>query len=177
MKKLLLLVITFAFCGFAYAVDINTASQKELEGVKGIGPVKAKAIIDYRNKNGAFKSVEDLANVKGMDAKSVGKMKGELTAGGAGKTMSPVEASKKADETMSKDAPRKPAAAGKKDPVEASKKADKTLSEDATRPLHDKEAKPGPVEKSGPASGRKADETMSQPSPRKPANPDPARAQ
>lgn len=140
MKKLLLLVMMFAFCGFAYAVDINTADQKELESVKGIGPVKAKAIIDHRQKHGAFKSVDDLANVKGMDVKSVGKLKGELTAGGAGKKIGPVEAGKKADKTMTKDAPR---------------------------PLPGKDPKPGAVEKSGEAKGMKADETMKKDAPRK----------
>lgn len=138
-KLLLLLVMTFAFCGFALALDINTADQKELESIKGIGPVKAKAIIDYRKKNGPFKSVDDLANVKGMNAKGIASMKGELTAGGAGNKMSPGEAGKKADETM---------------------------SEGASRPLPDKDAKPGPVKKSGAASSEKADETMSKESPR-----------
>lgn len=141
MKKLfVLLVALFAFSGLALAVDINSADQKELESIKGIGPVKAKAIVDHRKKNGAFKSVDDLANVKGMDAKTVGKLKNELTAGGTGEKMGPVEASKKADETMSKNAPR---------------------------PLPGKDSKPGPVEKSGEAKGKKADETMSKDAPRK----------
>ena len=68
MKKLLLvLVACFALAINAFAaVNINTASQAELESIKGIGPAKSKAIIDYRTKNGAFKTVDDLDNVKGF---------------------------------------------------------------------------------------------------------------
>lgn len=70
MKKIfLILVIFFGFnLSVLAGVDINTASQADLESVKGLGPVKAKAIIEYRNKHGMFKSVEELANVKGIGA-------------------------------------------------------------------------------------------------------------
>lgn len=65
------------------AVNINTASQAELEGVRGLGPSKAKAIISYREKNGAFKSLDDLDNVKGFGKASIEKLRPELTAGEA----------------------------------------------------------------------------------------------
>jgi competence protein ComEA len=61
------------------AVNINTATQSELESVRGLGPSKAKAIIDYREKNGPFKSVEELDKVKGFGKSSVAKLKGELS--------------------------------------------------------------------------------------------------
>ena len=64
------------------AVNLNTATASDLDGIKGIGPSKAKAIIDYRSKNGSFKSVEDLKNVKGFGEKSITKLKGELTVSG-----------------------------------------------------------------------------------------------
>lgn len=64
------------------AVNINTATQGELDGVKGIGPSKAQAIIEYRTKNGPFKSLEDLKNVKGFGDKSIAKLKGELSVAG-----------------------------------------------------------------------------------------------
>ena len=47
-------------------VNINTASQTELETLDGIGPSIAAKIIEYRNKNGKFKKVEDLLNVSGI---------------------------------------------------------------------------------------------------------------
>ena len=44
------------------AVNLNTASVGELDAIKGIGPGKAKAIVQYRDKHGPFKSVDDLRN-------------------------------------------------------------------------------------------------------------------
>jgi competence protein ComEA len=61
------------------AVDINTATQSELEAVKGVGPAKAKAIIDYRTANGNYKSLEELDKVKGFGKASIEKLKPELT--------------------------------------------------------------------------------------------------
>ena len=85
MKKLLLvLIVLFAFSGMALAaVNLNTASKEELQSVNGIGPKKADAIIAYREKNGLFKTVDDLKNVNGFGYKSVAKMRSDLTVGGA----------------------------------------------------------------------------------------------
>ena len=83
MKKMLTgLLLSFAvsFAAMA-AVDLNGATQAELESVKGIGPSKAKAIIAHRDKNGPFKSVDDLAKVKGFGKASVNKIKGEVSVG------------------------------------------------------------------------------------------------
>jgi competence protein ComEA len=81
MKKLLL--VLFAFLAFSNistaAVNLNTADKAELEAVNGIGPQKAEAIIEYRNKNGPFKKVDDLKKVSGFGDKSVAKMRSELT--------------------------------------------------------------------------------------------------
>ncbi|MHB1094510.1 ComEA family DNA-binding protein [Thiobacillus sp.] len=63
------------------AVNINMATQSELEAVKGLGPAKAKAIITYREAHGNFKSLDDLDNVKGFGSASVEKLKGELSVG------------------------------------------------------------------------------------------------
>lgn len=47
-------------------VNINSASQTELETLPGIGPSTAAKIISYRNENGKFKSIEDIKNVSGI---------------------------------------------------------------------------------------------------------------
>ncbi len=85
MKKLLLALIAFfVFSSMALAaVNLNTATKEELDGVKGIGPVKAQAIIDYRKKNGLFISVDELENVQGFGDKSVAKIRSGLTVGAA----------------------------------------------------------------------------------------------
>ena len=55
---------------WAGPVNINTADAKTLaRELDGIGPAKAQAIVDYRQKNGAFKSVDDLLKVEGIGAK------------------------------------------------------------------------------------------------------------
>lgn len=54
-------------------ININTATQTELETLDGIGPSTAKKIIDYRDENGKFKSIEEIQNVSGIgDAKYAG---------------------------------------------------------------------------------------------------------
>lgn len=78
MLGVLALVGMMVFPVFA-AVNINTATQSELESVKGLGPAKAKAIIAYREANGAFKSVDDLDKVKGFGKSSIDKLRGDLS--------------------------------------------------------------------------------------------------
>lgn len=60
-------------------IDINRASQKELETIPGIGPVKARSIIDYRQQNGDFQDIADLILVTGIGEKTLEIMKPMIT--------------------------------------------------------------------------------------------------
>ena len=83
MKKLLIaLVTTFAFIGAAHAVvNINTATQAELQTLPGIDAAKAKKIIDYRSKAGAFRSTDDLE--KADDSIDMRNVRKEISITGA----------------------------------------------------------------------------------------------
>lgn len=50
----------------ANKVNINTATEVELDALPGIGEAKAKAIVQYRNENGKFKSIGEIKKVKGI---------------------------------------------------------------------------------------------------------------
>ena len=65
---LLTLLLTLPVIGFgAESININTADKETLMSViKGVGEKKADAIIAYRKENGPFKSVDELANIKGI---------------------------------------------------------------------------------------------------------------
>jgi len=60
-------------------VNLNTATVEQLATIPGVGPKMAERIIDYRQKNGGFKKVEDLMNVSGVGEKSFLKMKPLIT--------------------------------------------------------------------------------------------------
>ena len=63
-------------------VNVNTASAADFEALPGVGPKVAARIIEYREKHGPFKKVEDLMNVRGLGEKNFLKLKGQLTLGG-----------------------------------------------------------------------------------------------
>jgi len=69
---------------WAAPVDINTADAKALEALDGIGAAKAAAIVEYRSKNGPFKSVADLEKVPGIGEATVAKNRDNIALG-AGK--------------------------------------------------------------------------------------------
>ncbi len=62
-------------------VNLNTATVSELTTIKGIGNVKAQAIIDYREKNGPFRTVDDLKNVSGIGEKMMTNLRPQVTVG------------------------------------------------------------------------------------------------
>ena len=63
----------------AAPLNLNAATQADLEKLPGIGAATAKSIIEYRQKNGGFKKVEELMNVKGIGEKSFLKLKALVT--------------------------------------------------------------------------------------------------
>jgi len=64
-------------------VNINTASAAELDALPGIGAKTAALIVEYRQKNGPFKKVEELMNVRGIGEKNFLKLKALLSVGPA----------------------------------------------------------------------------------------------
>ncbi len=61
------------------AVNLNTATAAQLETLPGVGPALAARIIEHRQKNGPFKKIEELMNVKGIGEKSFLKLKPLIT--------------------------------------------------------------------------------------------------
>ncbi len=79
MKKLFLLLALFSANVFATPVNINTADVQTIaNSLNGIGVKKAQAIIEYREKNGNFKTVESLTSVAGIGNKTVEKNKADI---------------------------------------------------------------------------------------------------
>ena len=64
-------------------INLNTATAAQLASIPGVGAKLAERIIDYRQKNGGFKRVEDLMNVSGVGEKSFLKMKPLITVASA----------------------------------------------------------------------------------------------
>ena len=62
----------------AVMVNVNKASIEELINVRGIGPVMAKRIVEHRDKNGAFKTIEDLAQVQGIGGNQLQRIKDQV---------------------------------------------------------------------------------------------------
>lgn len=108
MKKTIALLVGLVFCAMSAiaAVNVNTATQAQLETLNGIGPAKAKAIIDYRTKNGPFKTVEELDKVPGIGQGVLGKIKTDAAISGETSVKAvdkkPAKEEKKADKADKK---------------------------------------------------------------------------
>ena len=63
------------------SLDLNTATAEQLEGLPGIGEVKAAAILAVRAERGGFRSVDELESVRGIGPALLGKLRGQLKVG------------------------------------------------------------------------------------------------
>ncbi|MCG5077563.1 ComEA family DNA-binding protein [Paraburkholderia tagetis] len=79
IKKLLATVALVAAFGQVFAaVDVNSANEDALRGIKGIGPARAKAILDERSAHGPYKDASDLGKrVKGLGGHTVERLQAE----------------------------------------------------------------------------------------------------
>ncbi|BEV73340.1 MULTISPECIES: ComEA family DNA-binding protein [unclassified Paludibacterium] len=83
MQQLVLSFFLMCLSALALAaVNINTASRQELETLQGVGPAKARAIIEFREKHGPFAAVQDLRRVPGFGDKTVRKLADKLSVSG-----------------------------------------------------------------------------------------------
>ncbi len=66
----------------AEAVDLNAADVTSLDALPGVGPAKARAIVRYRESNGPFRAVQELARVPGFGPAALGRLQGRVRVGG-----------------------------------------------------------------------------------------------
>lgn len=82
LLALLCIPLTAAPAGSDLPVDINTATAAQLQTLPRIGPQIARRIIDFREKNGPFRKIEDLMKVQGIGEKVFESLKDRITVGG-----------------------------------------------------------------------------------------------
>ena len=132
MKSFLLaLVVWFAICGVAIAaVNINTATKEELTTLKGIGDKRAQDIIDYRTKNGPFKTIDDLEKVPGIGPGTMKQIRSQLSTTGKTAVDKPADTKSKADSAKPvKTAETKKAEPAKADPTKTDKAKETTSAQ------------------------------------------------
>lgn len=78
MVRILTILFLLFFLSFG-AININKANSAQLQSLNGIGPTKAQEILKYRKSHGAFRTVDELVNVKGIGPKTLMKLKSQLS--------------------------------------------------------------------------------------------------
>jgi competence protein ComEA len=93
MKKFLLILIMLVCISelAGAAVNINTATKEELTSLKDVGDKRAQDIIDYRTKNGPFKTVDDLEKVPGIGPGFMKRIRSQITTSGKTVTDKPAD--------------------------------------------------------------------------------------
>jgi competence protein ComEA len=131
MKKLFLAVaMCFALSGIAVAaVNINTATKEELTSLKGVGEKRAQEIIDYRKKNGDFKSIDDLQKVPGIGPGLMKQIRSDVTVTGK-TTVAADTKSKGAESAKTKAMETKKSEPSKADAMKAEKAKEKSKSDE-----------------------------------------------
>lgn len=131
MKKLLLaLIMCLALAGTAAAVvNINTATKEELTTIKGIGDKRAQEIIDYRKKNGDFKSVDELEKVPGIGPGTMKQIRSQLTVSGKTATDKPADKGTKTKTSEVKKSETSPGDSMKSDTAKAKSSSDNAKSD------------------------------------------------
>jgi competence protein ComEA len=131
MRKFLLAIfIGLTIYGVAVAaVNINTATKEELTSLRGIGEKRAQDIIDYRTKNGPFKSVDDLERVPGIGPGIMKQIRSQVTVSGKTTIDRPATGetkSKAAESAKTMKSETKKAEPAKGDAMKAEKAKEKT---------------------------------------------------
>jgi competence protein ComEA len=78
IKSIFIVILFLLIPSYSFStnkIDINQATVEELEKLPGIGPKIAKNIVEYREKNGPFRSIEELLKVKGIGPKKLEQIK------------------------------------------------------------------------------------------------------
>jgi competence protein ComEA len=102
-KLLLALTLWFTAPGMALAVvNINTATKEDLMTLKGVGDGRAQEIIDYRKKNGNFKSVDDLGKVPGIGPGLMKQIRSDIAVTGTTSTDKPQKSQTKSKSATAK---------------------------------------------------------------------------
>lgn len=94
MFRILFFVLAVLFSPVSWGgnIDINIASEAELDTLPGIGPSKAKAIVDFRTQYGDFPSIETIIQVPGIGPATYANIKDKIAIGGAAPATSAEEA-------------------------------------------------------------------------------------